>query len=880
MKTGIATEVPENAEQTTSPVDDDDDDVEIITEHVNSNDSQAYKDPNVGPSNGNFNGFNGISGMNQTNGMLPVEFSSMMAANGMMSMAGMPNMMGMGMMPMLSQMFGGFDNSNMGMNGMHMGMVNGGGYQSQNQYSNGGSWMNNNQGNFNNNAYGNVGFGASTGYSMSAHQNNYNQMNEQAYANNDFQRGYGRQGFQNRRGRRGYYNGGGFGRGNYYQGNNQFAHTNPEQLYPQHDAQNSQGENGQNQNDSNSLSEARKTALNESSAPGGKHDVDNETERTKDDVELPKHEENGTASVWPYVKDIITAKSSENVHSKHESGQDVDVIPDQEKSLAKESKAETSNIEDQSPRPIQAYVSNESRPQYVSQLDLNIPTGPATKDFARQLSESGPLPIPVNAPIEPRGVGVAGAPTGPRALREGLPNTSRSTFRPTQTNEPSIVAMSNRTGFQSSKGPTAVEESDQPPSPSDSRSRSRSPEKHDRYHEKPARLRGHSPDIKDEEYSTSRSGHLRRHKDQAVDEEVLQDRSPRISHSTQGNDDRHREDYRKSSHKSRHRREDAYPIEDENRYSNKHPHREVDHQDRVAEEDHKRSSKRSRRHQDDDDKSSSRRRYREESRSPHHRSSRKNKHRSHEEYGDDYREETVQQAIPKQVSQLPEISKHHEERSSRKRRSHEIDSSEYQVEHHDRERKRSRHEQSPTQSVHFSVRGTSQSNASIASTFPPTSHSSCHTSKYKNGNSHHPASPSKSVIPTGPRSGAPSKPTSHRHHNRDQHRTNSGSTPIPDPEPKPKPKPTEKDVHTLEREARDRERLQREMQRRAFIDVGSKRKNSALITSSTSHAPSSMGVNGLNGMNGNGRKMSYKYEDEGGIDARRIEREREAGRWR
>ena len=76
------------------------------------------------------------------------------------------------------------------------------------------------------------------------------------------------------------------------------------------------------------------------------------------------------------------------------------------------------------------------------------------------------------------------------------------------------------------------------------------------------------------------------------------------------------------------------------------------------------------------------------------------------------------------------------------------------------------------------------------------------------------------------------------------------------------------DPHTLEREARDRERLMKEMQRRQAMEgkgTGAKRRDSKVESR----------VSG-------GRRVSYKYEDEESDEARamRVESEREAGRWR
>ena len=72
------------------------------------------------------------------------------------------------------------------------------------------------------------------------------------------------------------------------------------------------------------------------------------------------------------------------------------------------------------------------------------------------------------------------------------------------------------------------------------------------------------------------------------------------------------------------------------------------------------------------------------------------------------------------------------------------------------------------------------------------------------------------------------------------------------------------DPHTLEREARNRERMQKELQRRSAVDTqgsGPKRKMSGAVAG--------------------GRRVSYKYEDEESSEARtsRVESEREASRW-
>lgn len=71
------------------------------------------------------------------------------------------------------------------------------------------------------------------------------------------------------------------------------------------------------------------------------------------------------------------------------------------------------------------------------------------------------------------------------------------------------------------------------------------------------------------------------------------------------------------------------------------------------------------------------------------------------------------------------------------------------------------------------------------------------------------------------------------------------------------------DPHELERQARNKERLQKELQRREAME---------------GKGPQGSKSNGAGG-GALGRRVSYKYEDE--LEGHnRAEREREAGRWR
>ncbi len=83
------------------------------------------------------------------------------------------------------------------------------------------------------------------------------------------------------------------------------------------------------------------------------------------------------------------------------------------------------------------------------------------------------------------------------------------------------------------------------------------------------------------------------------------------------------------------------------------------------------------------------------------------------------------------------------------------------------------------------------------------------------------------------------------------------------------PTKPEMDHHTMEREARNRERLLKELQRREAMEGKGSNGQRRESKGDTRGATSS-------------RRMSYKYEDEESNEARasRVENEREAGRWR
>lgn len=93
------------------------------------------------------------------------------------------------------------------------------------------------------------------------------------------------------------------------------------------------------------------------------------------------------------------------------------------------------------------------------------------------------------------------------------------------------------------------------------------------------------------------------------------------------------------------------------------------------------------------------------------------------------------------------------------------------------------------------------------------------------------------------------------------------STQRPTENPNLAAKKPETDPHTLEREARNKERLLKELQRREAMEGSAGKRRDSNIDGRSGPAA---------------RRVSYKYEDEESSEARatRVESEREAGRWR
>lgn len=381
--------------------------------------------------------------------------------------------------------FGGPGMGMNGMNGMNMGMgFNAGqgafgGFNSQLD-----AWTTG-QDNYNANAYGTNGMGGNFGahagqggYNMSSHQGNYNQMQHQQYSNNDFH-GHNNHGFQNRgRGRRGYYNAG-RGHGGYNnvmnQGNQNgnanhepFHHRIPSPALQHDTAQQSQREplplvHQERQTPPESNDEETADAVEKRQA---------DEERMNKELNPGGEDEEPIAEAGPN-KDEVTAEQDTAESKTAEEPSSMTEEPTKQSKVSEEpDKAK--------PLPIQTFISSDEARMGRRGLDpivKNIampppagpamPQGPAAKypqdpsqdqngwgrgsgrGFFRGAAGgrgeyrgrgaaylpngnaihtspsamSSAAAFPPVAPIVPKGLGVEGAPTGPKALREGLPNT-------------------------------------------------------------------------------------------------------------------------------------------------------------------------------------------------------------------------------------------------------------------------------------------------------------------------------------------------------------------------------------------------------------------------------------------------------------------------
>lgn len=384
---------------------------------------------------------------------------------------------------MTQSMYGGFGGPGMGVNGMNMGMGFNAGQGAFGGFNGQLDTWTAGQDNFNANAYGANGMGGNFGahaghggYNMSSHQGNFNQMHHQQYPNNDFHHGYNNRGYQNRgRGRRGYYNAG-RGQGGYSamnQGNHNdqtnyepFHHQLPAQTSQQGHLQQANGES-QQQNGTQGDETSTEAKADETADATAKDQADEE----RMNKELNPGDENDDPST-----DVVPADDEANAKQESKEPENATELVN---ATDEPPKAVNEN-EDPSrakPLPIETFISSDDarmgKPRiHDTQMMTTsmpppvgpgVPQGPAAR-FSQEPSQDqggwvrgagrgfyrgrgeyrgrgcGYVPhvngihssptssspttnIPAVSPTEPKGLGVEGAPTGPKALREGHANT-------------------------------------------------------------------------------------------------------------------------------------------------------------------------------------------------------------------------------------------------------------------------------------------------------------------------------------------------------------------------------------------------------------------------------------------------------------------------
>ena len=379
---------------------------------------------------------------------------------------GMPSM-GMDPMAMSQGMFGGFGGPGMGMNGVN-GMNMGMGYDSgQNPYGG----LNGQSQTFNQNQFGGhtngVGgnFGAHTGYggnNMPQHQGNFNQVHQHQNFNNDFHHGYHNQGFHNR--------GRGRGRGGFFNAGRGRGYAPP--AYQGRQAANNETYQNQVPEQSTRRGSPVYTPMDNSGSghqlQGGNHQDSSKSDgpatEKKDEEQLNKElDPGGTEDIPEVIKDPNPEKDLVE-----------DTVPvlDQQELSEEETEARTIPMQEHKPSQLQQVLPKEKMDEAATLIDNNItassampppttpnvPTGPAKsatgaaavvtsprgpsfgRGFGRGFSNYGPAsrgrgfvpafdsssrpkPSPtIEQPIQKlpvsKGLGVEGAPTGPKALRQ------------------------------------------------------------------------------------------------------------------------------------------------------------------------------------------------------------------------------------------------------------------------------------------------------------------------------------------------------------------------------------------------------------------------------------------------------------------------------
>ncbi|OGM51338.1 hypothetical protein ABOM_000143 [Aspergillus bombycis] len=716
---------------------------------------------------------------------------SQFMGNGMFNPMGMAGMMD----PMVASqgMFGGYG---MNMNGMNTGMnfdagqgIYGGWDGSQNNMWNGG------QDKFNPNAFANgmgpqygapSGFG---GYNMSQPNGVHPQMQQQQFPNQDFQTGYYGPGYGrgNFRGRgRGFYPGG-RGRGG-YTGPMQ-ANYPPNANYPAFNSPNF------NQ-DMSSQSQEGVSAETPSGEPNG-------TEATN------ANDENALSGDLDGTKD---PSLNENVADVGDNGE--------VSSANGPTMDETTGPEDSELRGIPTIDSLDQA--NAAQAMHNGPMMPMGPGFGRGYMR-GPFPggrggpftgppfMPGSGMPAPRGPGVEGAPAAPRAMREGLPNTS-------------ILRQRNfqgpGRGLVSSVRPSDASQSTTPAPQEDRRPRSRSRSK--------SRARS---------ASRSKSRSRSRARSQSTSRRHNRPRSASIENGAEDSE-------RKRERPRRPRREDKYDEQSQ---------AEDDHRTRSPSVDSRRSSHRRDRERDRRSGRRSHRSHRHRSQSPSRNGDSRDADRlalipEEKDPGSRSRTPIVSEAQESSSrtyrSGKDRPSRRDEERerdrdSRRRDRERDRDRDRYRERERDRERDRDRARDRHRDRDRDRDRDRKRSRRDRTESPVDSDYSSrYHSRRIKR-----------------------SREDEIRDKDRTRDKPSSSSAKTSEPE---------KDPHTLEREARNRERLLKEQQRREAMHADRDAGKTSRRRDSRQERPAA-----------GSRRLTYKYEDDESDAARaaRVEKEREASRW-
>ncbi|KAI9782339.1 MAG: hypothetical protein M1839_005212 [Geoglossum umbratile] len=826
-----------------------------------------------------------------------------------------PNAIGMpGMnvdpMAMSQGMYGGGfggQGMSMSMSGMNMGVGMGfnaghGGYDGWNGQStwNGGHDKFNPNAN-GSNASGMVGdFGANTGYHPAAggynlqSHGNYSQIHQPQYQNNDYQDSFQGQGYFPRggRGRGRGYSYGAHGRGSYgygYDGNNTPLQQQLPQQYLQQPGDQVHHQPGFG-NETNLL-------------PNGTDDTSNS---------------HALGSVTP--KGPRSADGAENEMSEAKTLVETVVDTTPSETSKQTGEIETSRLEKSAPEP----TATKSEVIAITTISMNLePTAPSTKDSASPLapistyqgehlqdfsgrgrggnalrgpfrgsgefrgnyrgrgggfwsspsgvvghspSQSSPTgQFPVAAPTEPKpvqGLGVPGAPSAPKALREGFPNRPRGR---------SGFGAIGRGGFEGRAGlvvpapPASQSEGSAARPKSPSPSRSRSPESRQSNHR---RHRHRSRSISDDESDRDqkherRHHHPRKHRDDENGEsDSKEDKVTSLQSSAEHSRSRSHTPERKSSHRSRHDKEK------ERRSSHRHRDSHRSHRERSRDRDRSR------------DRSKEGRRRRRRSRSPGDFDGAESAQPSQETADGDIKGEAdTDRRRPKE----PHSSRHHDRKPhthSRRERSEPLAEDEADANEQDR-----RNQNRPSR---------------------------------RNGKADGANGPSNTARERD--RDRPREPERNDRKNRGRDRDRERDRDRDDRDDRDNPRTAtvvvEEDPHNREREERNRERLLKEQQRREELNKDRQRKDNERKRERLAedddnnndiagegdedrhrhrrhkHRHSRRRTMGGDEHTGVGiaadgpgkerqRRMSYKYEDEESDEARaqRVENEREAARW-